>query len=76
MVQGPSKKTFFFVLASLRFKVGDKVTANVGSWKAGKIIALWEDDQPYRIALNDGPDVLAPMDDDQCVRCNNCFDHF
>lgn len=52
---------------SLRFKVGDRVKANVGSWKAGKIIALWDDGNPYRIGLNDGTNVWGPMDDDRFV---------
>merc|ERR1712146_277715 len=38
----------------LRFKVGDLVKANVGEWANAKIIATWDDGNPYRIELEDG----------------------
>lgn len=31
---------------NLRFKIGDKVWANIGKWKEGTIIKLWDEGQP------------------------------
>ena len=61
-------KLFFFALEPLRFKLGDKVQANVGTFKSGTIIRLWDNGNPYRIELNDGTNVWGPVDDDQYVR--------
>merc|ERR1712151_1348308 len=36
-----------------RFKVGDIVEANVGTWQRGKILKLWDEGNPYRIELQD-----------------------
>lgn len=54
----------------LRFKVGDKVYANVGEWVPGTILKLWDDGCPYRIQLDDGQNtnVYGPVDIDQYVR--------
>lgn len=54
----------------LRFKVGDKVFANVGEWMAGKVIKVWDDGCPYRIELQDGKgtNVYGPVDSDIYVR--------
>lgn len=54
----------------LRFKVGDKVYANVGEWVPGTILKLWDDGCPYRIKLDDGDDtnVYGPVDNDIYVR--------
>ena len=61
--------------ANLRFKVGDKVQANVGfnKWMNGIVSGTWEeretDGRPYLIDLKDGQaPVWAPMDDDRFVR--------
>ena len=35
----------------LRFKVGDKVQANVGKWMNGVVVKEWDEGNPYRIAL-------------------------
>jgi hypothetical protein len=55
----------------LRFKVGDLVQANVGEWSNAKIIATWDDGNPYRIELEDGTNVWGPIDDDRFVRARS-----
>lgn len=56
------------VVGELRFEVGDVVEANVGEWKKGKILKHWDDGNAYRIRLNGGPDIWAPVDIDGYVR--------
>ncbi|KAL7536002.1 hypothetical protein ACHAXR_006856 [Thalassiosira sp. AJA248-18] len=58
------------VTDSLRFKVGDKVQANIGEWVDGKIKALWDDGNAYRIELDDEErtNVYAPLDVDGYVK--------
>eukprot|EP00438_Fugacium_kawagutii_P033948 Skav211154 [mRNA] locus=scaffold413:383320:400430:+ [translate_table: standard] len=51
-----------------RFKIGDLVEANVGSWAGGKILKVWDEGNPYRIQLDDGDQVWAPEDTDNFVR--------
>jgi len=51
-----------------RFKVGQKVIANCGEWRRGKIIVCWDEGIPYRIRLNGGTEVHAPLDTDHFVR--------
>jgi G3E family GTPase len=48
----------------LRFKVGDKVQANVGKWVDGVILKQWDEGNPYRIQLEDGKgtNVWGPID--------------
>eukprot|EP00801_Mesodinium_rubrum_P004252 Mrub_04254.p1 GENE.Mrub_04254~~Mrub_04254.p1 ORF type:complete len:415 (+),score=115.62 Mrub_04254:22-1245(+) len=55
---------------NLRFKIGDKVWANIGKWKEGTIIKLWDEGQPYRIRLNDNAktEVFASIDSDVMVK--------
>jgi len=53
---------------TLRFKVGDKVQAQVGKWTNGVIIKQWDEGNPYRIRLSDGRNVWGPIDDDKFVR--------
>ena len=53
---------------TLRFKVGDKVQAQVGKWTDGVIIQQWDEGNPYRIQLSDGRNVWGPIDDDMFVR--------
>ena len=54
----------------LRFKVGERVYANVGDWVPGIIVKHWDDGCPYRIQLHDqeGTHVFGPYDTDQYVR--------
>lgn len=54
----------------LRFKVGQRVEANVGRFTPGTVIKLWDDGNPYRIRLFDGKntEVWGPFDDDRFVR--------
>jgi G3E family GTPase len=58
------------VTDTLRFSLGTKVEANVGTWKEGKIIALWDEGNAYRIQLNDKQksQIWAPIDIDAYVR--------
>mmetsp|Transcript_30267 Transcript_30267/g.52410 ORF Transcript_30267/g.52410 Transcript_30267/m.52410 type:complete len:396 (+) Transcript_30267:20-1207(+) len=58
------------VTGKLRFKVGDKVQANTGEFVDGKVIALWDDGNAYRIELQDDDktNVYAPIDVDTYVR--------
>lgn len=55
---------------TLRFKVGDKVQANVGKWVDGVILKQWDEGNPYRIELQDGKgtNVWGPIDEDAFVR--------
>jgi len=52
----------------LRFKVGDRVQANCGTWKPGTVKRLWDEGNPYRIALDEGVDVWGPVDEDRYVK--------
>mmetsp|Transcript_73164 Transcript_73164/g.211806 ORF Transcript_73164/g.211806 Transcript_73164/m.211806 type:complete len:425 (-) Transcript_73164:94-1368(-) len=52
----------------LRFKVGDEVEANCGTWTPGKVIKLWDDGNPYRIRLQDGEECWGPVDTEDFVR--------
>lgn len=61
------------VAKPLRFEVGTKVEANIGTarksrWVVGTILRLWDDGNPYRIKLKDGNEVWGPVDDDEVVR--------
>jgi len=55
---------------NLRFKIGDKVFAQVGKWTPGTIIKHWDNGNPYRIELEDGKktNVWGPIDQDFCVK--------
>merc|ERR1712232_1205251 len=52
----------------LRFKVGDKVMANVGKFTNGTVLAQWDDGNAYRVRLDDGTEVWAPIDIDAYIR--------
>ena len=54
--------------ASLRFPVGTIVEANVGKFTKGKIIKQWDEGNAYRIELEDGTNVWAPVDVNGYVR--------
>lgn len=55
--------------APLRFKVGDKVLANVtGGLKPGTVIKVWDEGHPYRIRMGGGVEVHAPLDEDAFVQ--------
>ena len=65
----------------LRFKVGDAVKARVGDpneadggFKPGKVIAVWDEGNPYRIELllnGNMTEVWGPKDDDAFVRAGD-----
>jgi len=58
----------------LRFKIGDKIMANVGKGKdgffPGKVVTLWDEGNPYRIELADKEktNVWGPIDEDDFVK--------
>ena len=61
------------VAKPLRFEVGTKVEANIGTgrkarWVVGTILKQWDDGNPYRIRMKDGNEVWGPVDDDEVVR--------
>jgi len=53
----------------LRFEVGTKVEANIAQgFSEGRILKQWEEGNAYRVRLNVGVEVWAPIDDDRFVR--------
>lgn len=58
------------VTKALRFKVGDKIQANIGEFVPGTIKALWDDGNAYRIELDDADktNVYAPIDVETYVK--------
>ena len=54
----------------LRFKVGQKVEANTGSYQLGKVVKQWDEGNAYRIEIQnaDKTNVYAPIDVDAYVR--------
>lgn len=58
------------VTEPLRFAEGTAVRCKVGAntWKLGKVLKQWDDGNPYRIKLEDGTQIWAPMDDDVVIR--------
>ena len=59
----------------LRFKIGDMVEANIGKYTLGKIVAIWDEGNAYRIEIqNDAnTNVWAPVDIDGYVRARKCI---
>lgn len=56
--------------ATLRFKVGETVEANVGEWTKGKVVEHWDNGNAYRIEIQDAnkTNVWAPIDMNLYVR--------
>ena len=53
----------------LRFKVGDSVFANTEvGYQRGKVIALWDEGNPYRVKLENDNEVWGPVDEDFYIR--------
>jgi len=59
----------------LRFKVGDEVHVNIGTYVRGKVLQLWDDGNPYRVELLDKKNakgkhinVWAPFDMSQFIK--------
>lgn len=52
--------------------MGTKVLACVGKgpngWKPGTIIRQWDEHSAYRVRLDDGVEVWAPIDSDICIK--------
>jgi len=64
-------------LPELRFKVGDRVKANIGKWAHGTVVKLWyrepewkadRPSAPYQIQLDNGGLIFAPADTENFVR--------
>ncbi|GFH57898.1 hypothetical protein CTEN210_14374 [Chaetoceros tenuissimus] len=68
-------------LPELRFDVGDKVECRVGAdeatgWAKGEVIQLWYREKqwpedtfaPYKVKLDNGKQIFAPLDVDQVIR--------
>ena len=66
------KQCFMACLVSdkLRFKVGDKVQANIGEFTNGTVVKTWDDGNAYRIEIEDDDktNVYAPIDVDTYIR--------
>mmetsp|Transcript_10652 Transcript_10652/g.15033 ORF Transcript_10652/g.15033 Transcript_10652/m.15033 type:complete len:391 (+) Transcript_10652:327-1499(+) len=58
------------VSEKLRFKVGDKIQANIGQYADGTVIKLWDEGNAYRVELENGKktNVWAPIDVDAYIR--------
>jgi len=39
-----------------------------GCWEKGEVVALWDEENPYRVALDIGNEVYAPVDGDNFIR--------
>ena len=52
----------------LRFAIGTRVLANVGTWKAGTVIRHWDDGNAYRVDVDGVGNVWARFDDDDLIR--------
>jgi len=53
----------------LRFAVGDAVEAMTeAGWVKGRVTALWDEGNPYRIQFEDGNEVHGPDDSDELVK--------
>ena len=56
----------------LRFKVGDRVACSVEEGRMpGVIKALWDEGNPYRVQLDLGQDVWAPVDEDAFIMAHD-----
>jgi len=57
------------VVKPLRFDVGAQVSASIeGGYRDGKVIRHWDEYNAYRIQLDNGNEVHAPIDEDIFVR--------
>jgi len=58
------------VVKPLRFKVGAKVRArtDMDAYTQGRVIAHWDELSAYRIRLEDGNEVHAPMDENSFIK--------
>lgn len=57
------------VTADLRFKTGDRVKCIVkAGWKAGTVVKHWDEGNAYRVKLDTGMHVWAPIDADSFIR--------
>ena len=53
----------------LRFKIGDRVYANIGEFTEGKILECWDQGNPYRVEIQneEKTNVWVPVDNDNYV---------
>lgn len=61
------------VTTSLRFKVGDKIQANIGKWTDGIVKSVWDEGNAYRVEIQNAKktNVWAPIDVDEYIRAAN-----
>ena len=52
----------------LRFDIGTRVLANVGTFKPGTVIKHWDEGNAYRIDVDDHANVFARVDKDEFVK--------
>lgn len=52
----------------LRFQVGARILANVGSFKPGVVLKQWDEGNAYRVRLDGDTEVWAPIDDDKFIK--------
>jgi G3E family GTPase len=52
----------------LRFQVGARILANVGSFKPGVVLKQWDEGNAYRVRLDGDTEVWAPIDDDKYIK--------
>jgi hypothetical protein len=52
----------------LRFDIGTRVLANVGSFKPGTVTKHWDEGNAYRIDVEDYGQVFARVDEDDLVK--------
>ena len=58
------------IAEDLRFKVGDKIYANIGQFVEGKILKCWDEGNPYRVEIQDEEktNVWVPIDNDEFIK--------
>lgn len=60
------------IVKPLRFAIGSTIFANVSSgFTKGTVIAHWNEYRAYRLRLEDGDEVWAPIDDDRFIKGEN-----
>lgn len=52
----------------LRFQVGARILANVGSFKPGVVLKQWDEGNAYRVRLDGDTEVWAPIDNDKYIK--------
>jgi hypothetical protein len=59
------------IASPLRFKIGDRVACSVEEGRLpGVVKAVWDEGNPYRVRLDKGNDVWAPVDEDAYIKAH------